>query len=337
PRYAPSRTLLPPGTMRMPFSGPMRCMGYVFLSRKLSAPTDMSTLMPMRKPTRMPFLTQALTRQPVAVAASGSAARIRPSVSAMRKAAKTPLSSGVYSAGLLSKSRSISACMVYQESRGFEHGLDFGQAGLAGRHHGKPPDGLQQAHQRHRGFHRNGVGLHEDHAASPERGQRDGDGVVAGKHDEIGGDFVQHGRHLADVAAGFLDAYDVVELGEARQSAGLQVDAGAPLHAVDDDGQAGGRRNRAVVLVEAFLGGFVVIGGDGEDAVGAQGFDLVGEFDDLVGVVASGPGEHGDLALGFFERDLDHAQMLGTRECGAFAGGTAGDKKIDAGRDLTAD
>src|ERR1039458_4306191 len=91
----------------------------------------MSTLMPMRKPTRMPFLTQALTRQPVAVAGSGSAARMRPAVSAMRKAAKTPLSSGVYSAGLLSKSRSISARMVYQESRGFEHALDFGQAGDA--------------------------------------------------------------------------------------------------------------------------------------------------------------------------------------------------------------
>src|ERR1039458_5627274 len=121
----------------------------------------MSTLMPMRKPTRMPFLTQALTRQPVAVAGSGSAARMRPAVSAMRKAAKPPLSSGVYSAGLLSKSRSISARMVYQESRGFEHALDFGQAGLAGRHHGKAPDGLQEAHQRHRGFHRDGIGLHE--------------------------------------------------------------------------------------------------------------------------------------------------------------------------------
>src|ERR1039458_1089289 len=100
----------------------------------------MSTLMPMRKPTRMPFLTQALTRQPVAVAGSGSAARLLPSAGAVRNAPKTPLSSGVSSAGLLSKSRSISACMVYQETRGFEHGLDFGQAGLAGRDHGKPPD-----------------------------------------------------------------------------------------------------------------------------------------------------------------------------------------------------
>src|ERR1035441_6722744 len=44
PRYAPSRTLLPPGTMRMPFSGPMRCIGYVSLSRKLSVPTDISVL-----------------------------------------------------------------------------------------------------------------------------------------------------------------------------------------------------------------------------------------------------------------------------------------------------
>src|ERR1039458_4749768 len=121
----------------------------------------MSTLMPIRKPTRMPFFTHALTRQPVADAGSGSAARILPSVSEMRKAAKMALSSGVYCAGLSSKSRSISACMVYQKSNGSEHRLDLAQVGLAGRHHGEAPDGFQQAHQRHRGFHRNGVGLHE--------------------------------------------------------------------------------------------------------------------------------------------------------------------------------
>src|SRR6266705_1940538 len=35
--------------------------------------------LPMRKPTRIPFLTQALTFQPVGEAASGSAARMLPS------------------------------------------------------------------------------------------------------------------------------------------------------------------------------------------------------------------------------------------------------------------
>ena len=36
---------------------------------------DMSMTAPMRKPSRIPFFTQALTRQPVGEAASGSAAR----------------------------------------------------------------------------------------------------------------------------------------------------------------------------------------------------------------------------------------------------------------------
>ena len=91
------------------------------------------------------------------------------------------------------------------------------------------------------------------------------------------------------------------------------------------------------MLVEAFLRGLVVVGSDGENAVGAQGFDLVGQFDDFVGVVAAGAGQHGDFAFGFFQRDLHHAQMLGAGERGALAGGAAGDEEIDAGLDLAAD
>src|ERR1035438_236445 len=236
PRYAPSRTLLPPGTMRMPFSGPMRCIGYVSLSRKLSVPTDISVLTPMRNPSRMPFLTQALTRQPVAAAASGSAARTMPALRAARNFTKSARWAAVYAEGFWSKSCSMSVCIIassrdqsrdrqgavfllmHQQPRRRQDSLDFGQVGPAGRHHGKAPDGLHEAHQGHRGFHRNGVGLHEvdvhegqelrldcarggeivaqaglregrhfggnfvgrhtDHAASPERRQRDGDGVV---------------------------------------------------------------------------------------------------------------------------------------------------------------
>ena len=65
-------------------------------------------------------------------------------------------------------------------------------------------------------------------------------------------------------------------------------------------------------------------------------FDFLGEFDDFVRVVAAGAGEHGDLALGFFERDLDHAQMLFARERRAFARGAAGHQEVDPGVDLPA-
>ena len=90
------------------------------------------------------------------------------------------------------------------------------------------------------------------------------------------------------------------------------------------------------MLVEAFLRGLVVVRRDGENAVGAQGFDFVREFDDFVGVVAAGAGEHGNFALGLFQRDLHHAQMLGASERRALAGGAAGNQEIDAGLDLTA-
>ncbi len=61
------------------------------------------------------------------------------------------------------------------------------------------------------------------------------------------------------------------------------------------------------------------------------------EFDHFVGVVAARAGEHRDLAVGFFDRDLDHAQMLVAGERRALAGGAAGHQKIDAGLDLPAD
>jgi hypothetical protein len=54
------------------------------------------------------------------------------------------------------------------------------------------------------------------------------------------------------------------------------------------------------------------------------------EFDHFVSVVAAGAGEHRNFAGRFFDRDLDHAQVFFAGERGAFAGGAAGDQKIDA-------
>ena len=125
--------------------------------------------------------------------------------------------------------------------------------------------------------------------------------------------------------------------GQARQRGGFHVDAGAPLHAVHNDRAADGRGDGLVVLVEAFLGGLVVVGRDGEDAVRAQALQFARQFDDFARVVAARAAQHRHLALGLFDRDLDDAQMLGARERGAFAGGAAGNQEIDSGIDLAAD
>src|SRR5579885_943679 len=76
PTKQPSRMLDPPGTMRTPESMEKFFSGYVDLSKKsCCAPSEhISTMYPMRKPSRIPFLTHAFTRQPVLEDASGSAA-----------------------------------------------------------------------------------------------------------------------------------------------------------------------------------------------------------------------------------------------------------------------
>src|SRR5579859_6464299 len=88
PRYAPSRTLEPPGTMRTPDWTCTCFNGSVSLSRNgqrswLAVRYD-STVVPYLKPRRMPRLTQAFTRQPDGDAGLGSAARTSPRDSAWR-------------------------------------------------------------------------------------------------------------------------------------------------------------------------------------------------------------------------------------------------------------
>jgi hypothetical protein len=74
---------------------------------------------------------------------------------------------------------------------------------------------------------------------------------------------------LHDVAAGFLDADDVGNLGEAEDGGGLEIDAGAAGDVVEQDGQVRGFRDGAEVLELAFLAGLVVVRVGGEEAVEA--------------------------------------------------------------------
>ena len=108
----------------------------------------------------------------------------------------------------------------------------------------------------------------------------------------------------------------------------FHVDPRAPLHAIDDDREAGGFSDCLVVLVQPFLGGLVVVGCDGEDAIDARHSELVGELDDFARVVTARASQHRNAAPGFFDRDLDNAQVFVARESRAFAGGATRDQKI---------
>src|SRR5271156_6150686 len=198
--------------------------------------------------------------------------------------------------------------------------------------------GRDQLHFRHRRFHRNGirfakVDLHQrmiaamnlarfgkftfqrvfdklahfagnfvgndgNDAAAAERNERHGDGVVAGKNQEILGDTIEDGGHLGNVAGGFLNANDIFDIGEATDGDGFDVHAGAALHAVKNDGQWNGGGDGFEMLEQAFLRGLVVVRRDGEKTVGADGSNFAGHGDNFGGVVTTGAGEHGNLSFG---------------------------------------
>ena len=127
--------------------------------------TDMSTMPPMRKPSRMPFFTQAFTRQPVAMAASGSAARMRPVVQrGLELVEQVGSARRCTSAGLSSKRRSISACNGHSPRAARRLPAPSRSSPdwpALGGHHRQAADRLEQPHQRHRGLHRNRIRLDE--------------------------------------------------------------------------------------------------------------------------------------------------------------------------------
>src|SRR5277367_1014964 len=130
---------------------------------------DMSVMAPMRKPRRMPFFTQALTRQPDGDFSSGSAARASPAFNASLNDWKSAKCAGRYFAGGWSKSCSMSCsiccCGMHlpQEADGFEYAADFFQVFDFGRHEREAPDRLEQAHFGHSGFGGAGIGFDEIH------------------------------------------------------------------------------------------------------------------------------------------------------------------------------
>ena len=101
-----------------------------------------------------------------------------------------------------------------------------------------------------------------------------------------------------------------------------------PGDVVDHDRQRRALRDRAVVLVEAFLGGLVVVGRDREDAGGTGPGHLADGVDDLAGVVAAGPGHHRHPAGRGLDDELDDAEAFARVERRALAGGAAGNEEV---------
>src|SRR5579884_2440239 len=121
---------------------------------------DMSTMTPIRNPSKMPFLTQVFTRHPVADEGSGSAARIKPWFRACLNPSKTRKSSSVYCGGGVSKRVATRVSKAHnglepvcslsrmdralrQQAHALQHLFDFGLICRSGRDQRQTPGRLE--------------------------------------------------------------------------------------------------------------------------------------------------------------------------------------------------
>src|SRR5580700_5900649 len=126
---------------------------------------DMSTIAPMRKPRRIPFLIHGLTRQPAGFDASGSAARTWPEFKASLNDWKSAKCCCPNESGTCAKSSSICSCSMHspREAQRFERALDSLEVFGSRPDQRQTPDGFEQSHRRHGCLHRTGIGFDEIH------------------------------------------------------------------------------------------------------------------------------------------------------------------------------
>ena len=107
-------------------------------------------------------------------------------------------------------------------------------------------------------------------------------------------------------------------------------------HVVEHDRQRRALGDRLEVLIQAFLRRLVVVRRHRQQAVGADAFHVARQLDHLARVVAAGAGQHRHAAVGFFDDELDDAQLLAMAQRRRFAGRAARREEVDAGVDLPA-
>ena len=122
----------------------------------------MSTIAPRRKPSRMPFFTQPLTRQPVLAAGVGLGGADRAGVQgALELVEEAEVLFGVLRRLVVEELLRFVA-EAFEQVRGLRApGESWLRSLGCGAHMRQPPDRLEQAHHRHRGFHRNRIRFDE--------------------------------------------------------------------------------------------------------------------------------------------------------------------------------
>ena len=135
---------------------------------------------------------------------------------------------------------------------------------------------------------------------------------------------------VGDVARGFLNTHDVGVRGQALYVALADAAAAAAGDVVQDAGDIYGIGNGLKVLVDAPFVGLVVVGGNEQQAVGAQA--LVGERLGEHGLrgVGARAGDDGDAACNLLDHGGDNGVVLVVGHRGTLAGGAQGEDGVGA-------
>ena len=106
------------------------------------------------------------------------------------------------------------------------------------------------------------------------------------------------------------------------------------LGIVKHQGQIGGFANRLEVLVQAGLIRFIVVGGNGQKAIGASGGGSLGQGHCLGGAVRARAGDDGDATGDGFHHQANNFRLFSVGKGGGFPRSPAGDNAICAFGDV---
>ena len=155
------------------------------------------------------------------------------------------------------------------------------------------------------------IGKHGDNSDTAQRQDRYDLVIIAGIdiHDTLT-DSCQM-CDLADIAAGFLDTYDVLYiLTQLHHSLRQDIAAGAAGHVVQNSRNLHGIRNGLEVTIQSLLGCFIVIGAYQQDAVHTVFFRFLGQIYCGIGTIRTCTGHYGDSLRYFVYTVFDGIQMF---------------------------
>ncbi len=84
------------------------------------------------------------------------------------------------------------------------------------------------------------------------------------------------------------------------------------------------------MLVQAVLGGLIIVGGHHQDGIRAYFAGIFGIVQHMVGIVGAGAGDDGDPLCDLFHGEADDLLLVGIFNGGIFAGGAYDHDGIDA-------